>query len=213
MEGTHRQLGTGLADGLRGDDADRLADVDRLAGRQRAAVAGRADAELDSQVSTERTLTSSTPAATSASMAGSTSRSVPRATIELPLASTTSSARCGRRRRSRRARARPAHRRARSATVHRDAALGAAVLLADDDVLRHVHQTTGQVTRVGGTQRGVGETLAGTVGGDEVLQHRQALAERGLDRARDDLTLRVGHQTTDRRRSGAAGACCPGHPS
>ena len=85
------------------------------------------------------------------------------------------------------------------ADLHRDRPVGAAVLLADDHVLRHVHQTTGQVTRVGGTQRGVGQTLAGTVRGDEVLQHGQALAVAGLDRPRDDLALRVGHQTTDRR--------------
>src|SRR2546430_9767170 len=32
------------------------------------------------------------------------------------------------------------------------------------------------------------------VRGDEVLQDGQALAEVGLDRARDDLALRVGHQ-------------------
>ena len=31
--------------------------------------------------------------------------------------------------------------------------------------------------------------------GDEVLQHRQALAEVGLDRARNDLALGVGHET------------------
>ena len=76
-----------------------------------------------------------------------------------------------------------------------DAALGLAVGLANDDVLRHVHQTTGQVTRVGGTKSGVRQTLSGAVGVDEVLQHRQALTERGLDRTRDELTLRVGHQT------------------
>ena len=35
--------------------------------------------------------------------------------------------------------------------------------------------------------------------GDEVFQHRQALAVGGLDRTRDDLTLRVGHQATDTR--------------
>src|SRR5213078_120505 len=46
MEGTHGQLGTGLTDRLGGDDADRLADVHGLAGRQRTAVAGRADAQL-----------------------------------------------------------------------------------------------------------------------------------------------------------------------
>ena len=46
VEGTHRELRAGLADRLGGDDADRLADVDELAGRQRAAVAGRAGADL-----------------------------------------------------------------------------------------------------------------------------------------------------------------------
>src|SRR5918911_1552683 len=39
VEGTHRQLGTGLTDGLGGDDADRLTDVDQLAGGERASVA------------------------------------------------------------------------------------------------------------------------------------------------------------------------------
>ena len=40
MEGPHGQLGTGLADRLGGDHADRLADLDRLPGSQRHAVAG-----------------------------------------------------------------------------------------------------------------------------------------------------------------------------
>ena len=39
---------------------------------------------------------------------------------------------------------------------HPQATVGAAVVLADDDVLRHVDQTTGQVARVRGTQSGVG---------------------------------------------------------
>ena len=34
VEGAHRELGAGLADGLGGDDADRLAHVDELAGRE-----------------------------------------------------------------------------------------------------------------------------------------------------------------------------------
>ena len=70
-----------------------------------------------------------------------------------------------------------------------------AVLLADDELLRDVDEPAGQVAGVGGTQRGVGETLAGTVGRDEVLEDRQALTEVRLDRARDDLTTRVGHET------------------
>src|SRR5690349_13879358 len=40
VEGTHGQLRAGLTDRLGGDDADRLADVDDLARRQRPAVAG-----------------------------------------------------------------------------------------------------------------------------------------------------------------------------
>ena len=44
VERPHRQLRAGLADGLRGDDADRLADADELAGREVAAVARPADA-------------------------------------------------------------------------------------------------------------------------------------------------------------------------
>ena len=44
VEGTHRQLGTGLTNRLCRDDADGLADVDALTGRERAAVAGGADA-------------------------------------------------------------------------------------------------------------------------------------------------------------------------
>ena len=57
-----------------------------------------------------------------------------------------------------------------------------------------VHQTAGQITRVSGTQRRVGQTLAGAVGGNEVLQNGQALAKVRLNRTVDDLALRVGHQ-------------------
>ena len=58
-----------------------------------------------------------------------------------------------------------------------DAAACSAVVLADDELLRDVDETTGQVAGVGGAQGGVGETLAGTVGGDEVLEDREALTE------------------------------------
>ena len=77
--------------------------------------------------------------------------------------------------------------------VH-DALGGTAVDLAHDDVLRDVDQTTGQISRVGGTQRGVGQALAGAVRRDEVLEHRQAFAEVRLDRTVDDVAVRVGHQ-------------------
>ena len=77
---------------------------------------------------------------------------------------------------------------------HLDVLLGAAVGLADDHVLGHVDQPPRQVAGVGGTQRRVGEALSRAVRGDEVLEHRQALHEVGLDRALDDFALRVGHQ-------------------
>ena len=43
VEGTHRELGSRLTDRLGGDDADRLAELDELAGREALAVAGRTD--------------------------------------------------------------------------------------------------------------------------------------------------------------------------
>ena len=69
---------------------------------------------------------------------------------------------------------------------HDDRALGAAVDLADDDVLRHVHQPPGQVTRVGGPQRGVRQTLAGAVSGEKYSStdrpsRKFALIGRGMD--------------------------------
>ena len=77
----------------------------------------------------------------------------------------------------------------------------AAILLGDRDVLRHVHETAGQVAGVGRLERGVGQTLPGAVGRDEVLEHREAFTEVRLDRALDDfadaagqLLLRLGHQ-------------------
>src|SRR5207253_10093896 len=51
-----------------------------------------------------------------------------------------------------------------------DELLRLAVLVADDHVLGDVDETARQVARVGGPKRGVGETLAGAVGGDEVLE-------------------------------------------
>ncbi len=73
--------------------------------------------------------------------------------------------------------------------------LGAAVFLADGDVLADVHEPAREVARVGRTQRRVGQTLAGAVGGDEELEHREALDEARLHRLLDDLALRVAHLT------------------
>ena len=53
-----------------------------------------------------------------------------------------------------------------------DAFDGAAVVLADDDVLRHVDQTTGEVAGVSGLECGIGQALTCAVGRDEVLRAR-----------------------------------------
>ncbi len=79
-----------------------------------------------------------------------------------------------------------------------------AVLLVDDHIVRHIDQTTGQVTGVGGLQCGIGQTLTSTVGRDKVLQHGHTLFEVRQNRVLNGLTtfvrtglLRLGHQTTD----------------
>ena len=75
-----------------------------------------------------------------------------------------------------------------------DAVGGAAILFGDDDVLGHIDQLAGHVAGVRGLQRGVGETLAGAVGGDEVFEHRETFAEVRDDRAFDDFAGGLGHQ-------------------
>ena len=73
---------------------------------------------------------------------------------------------------------------------------GAAVNPADDDVLRHVHEPPGQISGVRRPERGVGKALARTVGGDEVLQHRQPLVEVGLDgKVLDEVPERIAHES------------------
>ncbi len=87
----------------------------------------------------------------------------------------------------------------------------AAIVLGDHQILRHVHQTAGEVAGVRSLQRGVGQTLARAVRGDEVLQHVQAFTEVRRDGGLDDGAVWLGHQAahaselTDLR-SGATGA-------
>src|ERR1035437_7786986 len=81
-----------------------------------------------------------------------------------------------------------------------DAFGGAAVVLGDDDVLRHVHQAPRQVAGIGGLQGGVGQPLAGAVRRDEVLQHVAAFAEVGRDGGFDDLARGLGHQSAHARK-------------
>ena len=78
--------------------------------------------------------------------------------------------------------------------LHGHTILGAAIFLDDHQILRHVDQTAGQVTRVRRLQRGVGQALTGAVGGVEVLLDGQAFLEVRDDRRLDDLAGRLGHQ-------------------
>jgi len=181
VEGPHGQLGAGLADRLGGDDADRLADVDQPVVGQAAAVAHLADpdlgvagqhraaqhlvdAVLDQQVDH---LFADLGAGLDQDLLALAGRvhdglgqdpgqglALDRARpdpLELALLA---------------ARDRPLH-----GHGHRDAALGAAVALADDHVLGHVDQPPGQVAGVGRAQGSVRESLAGAVRRDEVLEH------------------------------------------
>ena len=75
-----------------------------------------------------------------------------------------------------------------------DAVERAAVELGDDRVLRDVDEAAGEVTGVRRLERGVREALAGAVGRDEVLEHRETFAEVRGDRRLDDLARRLGHQ-------------------
>src|SRR6185503_8044320 len=78
-----------------------------------------------------------------------------------------------------------------------DAVAGAAIVLADDHVLRHIDQFARHVAGVGGLERGVGETLAGAVGGDEVFEHGQALAEVRENGLLDDFAAGLGHEAAE----------------
>ena len=56
-------------------------------------------------------------------------------------------------------------------------------------------QTTSQITRVSGTQRGVDKTFACTRSCNEVFKGLQTFTEVALDRTRNHVTARVSHET------------------
>ena len=192
VEGTHGQLSAGLADRLSGDDADGLADINQLAGRHRLAVAHGTGSDL-ALAGQDRTHADGLHALRNELLKTRGREffacSCDDLAINLDIASERTS----------RSRGVDAVECDELAVNHLGqcelvAALGAAVDLADDDILRDVDQTTGQVTRVSGTKCGISKTLTRAVGRDEVLEHRQAFTEVGLDRTRDDLALRVSHE-------------------
>src|SRR5690606_36874399 len=198
VEGTHRQLRARLADRLGGHDADRLTDLHLPAGRQRQAVAGaahavagvagehRPDADgLDLAAGLHQGLQvlgpDHGPGLELLALVG-----LHHLAIDLHVVGQHPAVDPG-----------PQVADDVPSLVEdpdRDAAVGAAVGLDHDDLLGHVAESAGELARVGCAQGGVGQALAGAVGGDEVLQHRQALAEVRDDRPGDDVALRVGHQ-------------------
>ena len=76
---------------------------------------------------------------------------------------------------------------------------GAAILLGDHQILGNVHEPAGQVSRVSGFQRGIGQAFSGAMRGNEVLQYVQTFAEIRGDRRFDDGSIRLGHQPAHTR--------------
>ena len=192
MEGTHGQLGTGFADGLSGNDADGLTKIDLLGGGQVHAVAlgahahpgaaaqNGADIDLVDAVLLEllRVLGHHHDVLGVQQLAGlGIDHIVDGITAADAVAEGIDHVAV--------------------LVVHRadpDAVGGAAVVLPDDDVLRNVHHSTGQVTGVGGTQSGIGHALTGASGGDEVFQNGQAFTEVRLNGNFDGTACGIGHQ-------------------
>src|SRR5262249_36131776 len=79
--------------------------------------------------------------------------------------------------------------------AYRDPVYGSAIVRNDDHILRRIHEFAGEISGVGSFQRGIGETFARTVSGNEVLQHTQAFAEVRGDGTLDDFAAWFGHQT------------------
>ena len=170
VEGTHRQLGTGLADRLGGDDADRVAELgvgcrSPSRGRNRPGRCRTSSSHLSGERTGDLRVVLAANASTSSATSGLSISWLRLSSSRPRLVSNFFAAR------------RPIRFGFGFAVLavdrHLDEVLRLAVLGVDDHVLGDVDETTGQVTGVGGTQGGVREALTGTVGRDEVLEHRR----------------------------------------
>ena len=74
--------------------------------------------------------------------------------------------------------------------------LAAAIRFTDNQFLRHVNQTSGQITRVSCTQSRIRQTLTGSMGRHKVFQYVQTFTEIGLDRQLNGVTGGICHQST-----------------
>ena len=191
VEGTHGELGARLADGLGGDDAHGLADVDQVSPGQVAAVAhgahavlglagqGRADHQraealvfddlgvvlVNERVGRDDDLVGDR--IVDVEHAGPAQGAFVDALLDVA---------------------------GLDVVGDLQAVDGAAVDLGDDDVLDDIDQTAGQVTGVCGLKRRIGQTLTSAVSGVEVLGDREALAEVRGDGRLDDFAGRLGHK-------------------
>ena len=76
----------------------------------------------------------------------------------------------------------------------RNPAVCLAVMGQHNHILCNIHETAGQIARVGRLERRVREPFSRSVGRNEILQHAQAFAEIRGDRRFHDLTARLGHE-------------------
>ena len=212
MEGAHGELRARLADRLRGDDAHRLADIDHAC---RARDRGRSTCRRRRPASRRSAPSGSAPPrcrpARCCSTASSSISALPGDDAPRRSSGSTHVLRRGA---AEDAFGRAATMTSPPSTTARTVRprVGAAILLGDDAVLRHVDQAARQIARVGGLERGVGQALARAVRRVEVLEHGQAFLEVGDDRRLDDLARRLGHQAAHagqlldlRRRAARAG--------
>src|SRR5271169_3165806 len=191
VEGAHRQLRAGFADRLRGNDPDRLTDIDDRAARQVASVAlaANADAGFAGQHRADRYGIDTRPLDL---VDGILVDQCARREHDLAAQGIEDIDRCGT---------------AENAVgewgddlaavddgARHEPARGAAIFLGDDRVLRDIDEPARQITRIRRLQRGVSEALAGAVRRVEVFEDGQPLLEVRDDRRLDDLARRLRHQ-------------------
>ena len=76
-----------------------------------------------------------------------------------------------------------------------DAIMGTAILFADDDVLRNIDQTASQITGIRCTKSSIGQTFSGAAGRDKVFENVQTFTVVGADRHLDGTAGGVGDQS------------------
>ena len=163
MEGAHRELGAGLTDRLGGDDTHRFAEIDQFVVSQGPAVALAAHRTRSLAGERRTHHHGAYPGRLDAAGEGR---------IDLAVAVDDHRAIGVEHRLT----GQPTHQLGGVLTlvvgIDRNAAGGAAVFLPHDHILGHVHQTAGEVSRVGGAQGRVHQALAGPVGRNHVFGDR-----------------------------------------